>query len=180
MAQKQKAAEQFFEGLCAAYYENVLRYLYRTLGDAEAARDAVQEVFLTALGKQTELAAHPNPGGWLFLTARNLAKKAKREAYRRMMEEPADEMEEPLDGGSLVELAIDREIDETRYVEQVLSGLTPEKRRLYALYYLRGRTMREIAAELGMDEPAVRMRFVRLRREIRELTARVAEKNFDV
>lgn len=180
MAREEKAAEQFFEELCAAHYENVLRYLFRTLRDESAARDTAQEVFLTACGKRRELMAHPNPGGWLFLTARNLAKKAKREAYRRMAEGPPDELRDLEDWGSLVELALDREIDETRYVEQVLSGLDPEKRRLYALYYLRGRSMKEIAAELDADEPAVRMRFVRLRREIRQLAAGVAEKNFDI
>lgn len=180
---KKKEADLFFDTLCAAHYENVLRYLFRVLGDENAARDTVQEVFLTAFGKMESLMDHPNPGGWLFQTAKNLSKKAKREAFRRMAEEPLQEeggKDALADRGSLIEETLDREIDETDYIEQVLNRLSPEKRKLYTLHYLRGQTMREIAGDMGMDEPAVRMRFVRLRREIRELAAEVAEKNFGV
>lgn len=179
---KKKEADLFFEALCAAHYENVLRYLFRVLGDEYAARDTTQEVFLTACGKRELLTEHPNPGGWLFQTAKNLSKKAKREAFRRMAEEalPEECKGEVMDRKSLIEETLDREIDETHYIEEVLNRLSPEKRKLYTLHYLRGQTMREIAGELEMDEPAVRMRFVRLRREIRELAAKVAEKNFGV
>mgnify|MGYP002508476917 CR=1 FL=1 len=37
---------------------------------------------------------------------------------------------------------------------------------------------REIASAYGLEEPAVRMRYVRLRREIRTIAAQVAEENF--
>ena len=38
--------------------------------------------------------------------------------------------------------------------------------------------MAEIASAYGLEEPAVRMRYVRLRREIRTIAAQVAEENF--
>lgn len=79
-----KKAERFFDGLCEDYYEKVLRYLYAALADEQAARDTVQEVFLVAWQKREALLTHPNPGGFLFLTAKNLAQKARREAFARM------------------------------------------------------------------------------------------------
>lgn len=176
---KKRAEDHFFEELCAAHYENVLRYLFRALGDEGMARDVTQEVFLTACAKEISLRLHPNPGGWLFQTAKNLAQKARREAFRRVKEEMFPE-EEPVDEQSAVEQELDRQIDESQYVDLVLDRLSPEKRCLYSLYYVSGKPMGEIAAELGLEEPAVRMRFVRLRREIREIAAEVAEKNFGV
>lgn len=176
---KKKPADAFFENLCASYYENVLRYLFRVLGEENAARDTAQEVFLTACEKKEQLMIHPNPGGWLFQAAKNLSKKAKRESFRRMAEDPL-----PLDGEGLsdstgtVEWMLDKSIDETQYIDQVLALLAPEKRRLYSLHYMQGLTLRDIASQLGLEETAVRMRFVRLRREIREIAEQISEKNF--
>ena len=50
----------------------------------------------------------------------------------------------------------------------MLSRLDDEKRRLYALRYLDKKSMAEIAALLALREDALRMRYVRLRREIPE------------
>lgn len=179
---KKKADDRFFEELCAANYENVLRYLYRALGEETIARDTVQEVFLTACAKKALLMQHPNPGGWLFQTAKNLVKKAKREAFSRMMEEPLPEEGEGSlpDQGSTIERMLDQEIDESQYIAKVLSELSMEKLELYTRHYLKGQTMREIALSMGADEAAIRMRYVRLRREIKEIASQVAEKSFGI
>ncbi len=177
-----KKPRDFFEELCVDYYEKVLRYLYGALGDETAAKDCVQDVFLTACRKAEMLEKHPNPAGFLFQTAKNLAQKARRESFRQM----AAELSSEDDGGNVfadanaeIEKVLDGEIDETEYIEAVLSKLPDDKRELYNLYYLNGNTMAEVAAALGAEEPAVRMRYVRLRREIRGIVSRVAEESFD-
>ena len=178
-----RKAKRLFERLCEDYYEKVLRYLYYALGDETAAREVVQEVFLTACAKRELLAQHPNPGGFLFLTAKNLAKKARREAFARMAREPltADGLPpEQADDGAEIERALDAAVDTDAWVERVLARLDPAKRTLYNLHYVQGVPMKEIAARYGLGEAAVRMRYMRLRREIRELAARVAEENFMV
>ncbi len=178
---KAKKTEIFFNSLCVDYYKNILRYLFRVLGEENTARDVVQEVFLAAWLKKDQLMEHPNPGGWLFQTAKNLACKAKRESFSRCMaEEPleGEGIQEPQDQTSGIEWVLDSEIDEERYIDQVLSTLTPEKRQLYALHYMKGISMREIAKKMDMEETAIRMRYMRLRNEIRKIVAQVAEKNF--
>lgn len=178
---KTKKTEIFFNSLCMDYYKNILRYLFRVLGEEDSARDVVQEVFLAAWLKKDLLMDHPNPGGWLFQTAKNLACKAKRESFSRCMAEDPLEgegIQEPQDRTSMVEWALDSEIDESRYIDQVLSSLAPEKRQLYALHYIKGISIREIAREMGVGETALRMRYMRLRKEIRKIAAQVAEKNF--
>lgn len=178
---KTKKTEIFFNSLCMDYYKNILRYLFRVLGEENSARDVVQEVFLAAWLKKELLMEHPNPGGWLFQTAKNLACKAKREAFSRCMaEEPleGEGIQEPQDPTSQIEWTLDSEIDESCYIDQVLSGLTPEKRQLYVLHYMKGISMREIARKMNIEETALRMRYMRLRKEIRKIAAQVAEKNF--
>jgi len=176
-----KKAERFFDGLCEDYYEKVLRYLYAALADEQAARDIVQEVFLVAWQKREALLTHPNPGGFLFLTAKNLAQKARREAFVRMAREELDgdgRLEAQPDGTNLIETALDRAVDESAYIDAVLGQLSPEKQKLYSLYYIKGWSMSEIAAQYHLEETAVRMRYVRLRREIRAIAAEVAQKEF--
>lgn len=170
----------FFEQLCADYYEKILRYLYSALGDETAARDCTQEVFLIACQKSALLRQHPNPGGFLFKSAKNLACKARRESFSRLLREISIEsgVAEIADPQTAIEAALDTGIDETEYIETVLGRLSEEKRRLYSLYYQNHKSMAEIAGLLGLTETAVRMRYVRLRREIRAIVAEVAKQNF--
>lgn len=75
MFNSNKKKDIFFNNLCESYYEKILRYLYGVLGNESAVRDCTQEVFLTACQKCDILIKHPNPGGFLFQTAKILAKK---------------------------------------------------------------------------------------------------------
>lgn len=172
----------FFHNLCENYYEKILRYLYGVLGEETAARDCTQEVFLTACQKRSILLQHPNPGGFLFQTAKNLAKKVRRQSFTRMLHEQRgdDEIEQIRDQSLSIEAMLDKQVNEEDYMEAVLSQLTDEKRRLYTLYYVSRKNMPEIALLLGLSETAVRMRYVRLRREIREIVSQVSEKYFIV
>ena len=63
---KAKKTEIFFNSLCVDYYKNILRYLFRVLGEENTARDVVQEVFLAAWLKKDQLMEHPNPGAGCF------------------------------------------------------------------------------------------------------------------
>lgn len=176
MLRKNKKTEKFFDELCEDYYAKILKYLFAVLSDEGASRDCTQEVFLTAWQKREILMQHPNPGGFLFQTAKNLSKKAKREAFRRMIEDTSVEelTQEPVDSSSLIDIAIDKQIDESEYVEQVLGRLSQDKLELYRAYYVNRRSMEEIANSLGIKETALRMRYVRLRREIQEIAKKIA------
>lgn len=182
MFENRKRAGLFFEQLCVDYYEKILRYLYASLGDEVVARDCAQEVFLIACQKSEILRQHPNPGGFLFQTAKNLACKTRRKSFSRMLRELSTDEEnvEITDLYAEIETMLDNQINELEYVEAVLSRLGKEKRMLYGLYYLNNKSMAEISVLLGLEETAVRMRFVRLRREIRAIVSEVASQNFCV
>ena len=172
--------DDFFDQLCIDYYQKVLGYLYAALNDESAARDCTQEVFLTALQKISILRQHPNSGGFLFQTAKNLAKKSRREGFVRLLHEQAIEEKGQFmaDVTATIEYALDREIDEQNYIETVLETLSEKKRLLYTLHYISHKSMAEIAEILEIEETALRMRYVRLRREIREVAKELAKKHF--
>ena len=172
----------WFERLCETEYPSVLRYLYLQLRDEWAAREVTQEVFLLACQKEQELSKHPNPGGFLFRTAQNLARKYRREAYLQLTREPLTETGEPPEqaDGDWLERELDRQVDEQAYLGEVFSRLSPEQYQLYALHYLQKVPMKEVAARYGLREETVRMRYLRLRKQIRQIAEEVAEKNFPV
>ena len=65
----------------------------------------------------------------------------------------------------------DGKIDETTYAGPVLGGLDASRQALYARRYVDRAPIRELALENGVGEPAMRMRLLRLRREIRDIVA---------
>ena len=62
-------------------------------------------------------------------------------------------------------------VNECCYQDQVVRKLQPEEQELYRKYYIDKRSMRSIARELEISEPAVRMKYMRIRRKIRKIVA---------
>ncbi|WP_242971587.1 RNA polymerase sigma factor [Acetivibrio saccincola] len=67
----------------------------------------------------------------------------------------------------------DQKIDETRYTGQVIESLNPKEYHLYKQCYVEGKSIKEIASEKGISEAAVRMRLVRLRREVQNIVKKL-------
>ena len=54
-------------------------------------------------------------------------------------------------------------------MKQVLSQLTDEQKELYQSYYVEHKPMREIAREKRIRESALKMKYVRLRKAVRNI-----------
>ncbi len=175
-----KKDDAFFCALCEKYYANIYKYLYIALDDKDLACDTVQEVFMNAYKNIELLNTHPNPAGYLFKTAKNLVGSHKREIYKRLLKETSIDNENMYihDTKSDIDTVIDAKINEYEYIDEALSCLSEEKLELYRLYYIEKRTMKDIAAETGIGYTALRMKYVRLRREIKDNVKRIAEEKF--
>jgi len=68
---------------------------------------------------------------------------------------------------------LDRNIDETAYTDQVIGSLSSSNNELYRQRYIERKPIREIAKEQGTSETAMRMRLVRLRREIQKIVKKL-------
>lgn len=170
-------SDRYFEELCSEYYKKVFRYTLFCIKDEDAAADIVQEVFVTVFKKLDE--KHPNPGGFIFQTAKNIIKEYKRKLYLRIMREiREDERYDIPDATNTIQRAIDSNINEYEYVTDILSQLSEEKYRLYKLYYIDRIPMDKISKSLGIEYAALRMRYVRLRKEIHELVKKLANEKF--
>ncbi len=173
--------DKFFIELCERYHSGILKYLYYSVGNMEDAKDITQEVFVIVYNRIEELEHHENIGGFIYQTAKFLADNFKRKAVKKSLNETYIYREIGSKEKDLYEKLIktyDRKIDVNQYVDNVLLLLTEEKQQLYRLYYIEDKSYREIAEILNVNEASLRMKYVRLRREIKKLIKQIAKEKF--
>ncbi|WP_338115284.1 RNA polymerase sigma factor [Oceanirhabdus seepicola] len=173
--------DKLFVTLCERYHEKILKYLYYSVGNIEDAKDLTQEVFVIVYNRIEELQNHQNIGGFIYQTAKFVAANFKRKALKKTLKETSVDIEIGSKHSDLYEELItiyDNEIDAEQYVDNVLLLLSQEKQQLYNFYYVENRSYKEIAKILNVNEASLRMRYVRLRREIKKLTHNIAEEKF--
>ncbi|MDO5388264.1 MAG: hypothetical protein Q4F63_03435, partial [Clostridia bacterium] len=73
---------------------------------------------------------------------------------------------------------INSEINEYEYLTEILSSLSDDKKDLYKWYYVDNIPMKEIAEREGIEYTALRMKYVRLRKEIKEKVREISENKF--
>jgi RNA polymerase sigma-70 factor (ECF subfamily) len=159
-----------FEELCQENYKRIYKYIFAMTGRKESTEDLIQDVFIVAYEKGETFLQHENQPAFLYKTARNLTitylKRQKMSAMESLSEDTVGE------GTDLCEkllMDLDREIDETAYTGQVIGSLSLNEHKLYTQRYIDKKPIKEIASEHGVSETAMRMRLVRLRREIQSI-----------
>ena len=135
------------------YHPAIYRYLYRQLGDVEAARDLAAEVFhhlLKALHAGRGPDAHLS--AWLYRTAHNLlVDHYRRQQNRRHLpldEELAGDDTRPAD-------EVERRLSATQ-LRSALRRLTPDQQQVVALKFLEGLSNEQVAQLLGKPIGAVK------------------------
>ena len=122
--------------------------------DAEA---IMQAVFLKSIAKMTSLREPARVRGWLMQVARRMCVDFQR---KRKPTEPL--AAEPPTPPSTDEVPCQR-------LHEAIQRLPDNYREAIVLYYLDGRKCANVAASLGIAEPAVRQRLVRARAMLHEL-----------
>jgi len=152
--------DQGSQGAFARLIERHMKLVYwtcrREIADATLAEDATQAVFLLFAQKARALKPSVSISGWLFTTARFVARDVvKREAHRRRCEEEvARNMQERTDH--------DAEWNRIEpMINEGLSALPSSDREALLLRYFDGLSVREMAGELGTTEVAARQRVSR-------------------
>jgi len=144
------------ERLFAEHERGVFRYLCRTLGQTDAARDLTQEVFLRAARAGVPETTPLGRKAWVFRIARNLALNHVRDSRRRP---------------EAVELG-DRQTPATQELatalQQALAALPELERDVFLMRETAGLSYDEIAAACEISSDAVRSRLHRARQQLRE------------
>ncbi len=135
-----KAAQ---EQLVMRYQKQFLAHAYRLLGNAEQARDAVQEGWLDILRGLSRLRDDQMFQAWSYrIITRKCAREIKstqknRETLRALAEEATSE-EKFADEGE--------KLGDRQALNGVLAGLSPEHRAAVTLFYLKDMRVAELAA----------------------------------
>ena len=162
-----------FGALVTRYQDRLYNTVFRLVGNAEDARDVVQDSFLSAYQSLTAFKGDSLFFTWLYRIAINNAISMKRrqravlpltpELESGTLGEPADPSEAARPGRAL-EMAEDE-----RLIHQALGRLSPEHRAVLVLKDMEGRKYEEMAELLEVPIGTIRSRLHRARLELRDI-----------
>jgi RNA polymerase sigma-70 factor (ECF subfamily) len=149
-----------------AHYGRAVAVLVRLLGDIDAAEEAVQDAFLTAVRRWPEDGVPPSPAGWIVTTARNRAiDRLRRERTRADRYRQAALLR---DDSPTAEEGPVRD-DRLRMVFTCCHpALSTAAQVALTLRLLGGLTTAEIATAFLVPEPTMAQRLVRAKGKIRD------------
>jgi RNA polymerase sigma-70 factor (ECF subfamily) len=141
-----------FERILIAYDKLVLRFAYRILLNADAARDAAQETFIRLHKNIRQIDENRDLAAWLYRTMANICYDTLRRAKQHLpidgLGEPAVETPNPEESFSLQE--------QQQIILAGLQHLTARERQVVVLRDLEGQSTTEVAALLKIGEGTVR------------------------
>ncbi|MEA2463903.1 MAG: hypothetical protein QOJ98_1650 [Acidobacteriota bacterium] len=143
------------------YSSRIYNFAYRFLRNAEAAEDAMQDVFIKMMKRANQYNGESKLSTWLFSITANHCVDFLRKVENKITKETEDVLIE-LPGPS--ELAPDKQLeqrDAETQVEELLGMLTPDQRQAILLARYQGLSYAEIAQVVGSSEGAVKTRIFR-------------------
>ena len=146
-----------FAELVATYERLVLGAALRKTGDAEMARDVAQQVFAMLAARARLLIGRRNIAGWLYRVAGYIGARAVRAERRRMAAH--EQLRSVESSAAYVEECWPQ-------VEEAITSLKPTDRESLVLHYFQDLSYPEMAASVGIAEPAARKRVSRALRAL--------------
>lgn len=148
-------------------YEDLVRFLYRKVWDAERAHDLAQETFVRCLRDRATLEGVGNERAFVFTVANNLARDEARSVIRRKKHLALLKNETQTSAAApAAEDVIERERKQA-LVEQALGQLTERDREILLLWDA-GQTYQDMAAQTGLSIGAIGTTLARARRRLAE------------
>jgi RNA polymerase sigma-70 factor (ECF subfamily) len=162
--------EEALSALVARHAPAVYRFGFKMCGDAEDAKDVLQDTLLAVARGMRDFRGASSLWTWLYAVARSFCIK-KRRASRFAPKETVslDDLEAtaqaPALGRAPDEVASDREL--STLLDQAIAALDPENREVLVLRDIEGLTAPEVAEVLDVSVDAVKSRLHRARAEVR-------------
>jgi RNA polymerase sigma-70 factor (ECF subfamily) len=177
-----EAMRRFLEGDESAFDELVKRYTapvyslgYRMLGSAEAAEDAVQEIFAKVYRAAGRFDLSQRFFPWLYTIALNHLRSQLR-SRKKLFNSGAlafdEELSTPGGGGRGPEEEVMRQEAEEQ-VQKALQQLKPIQRAVFLLRNMQELSVHETANILDIPENTVKTHFRRAREELRKKLSRM-------
>jgi RNA polymerase sigma-70 factor (family 1) len=141
-----------FDMLYQKYHHAIYRNILKLTKDDDIARDILQDIFVALWEKRTDINPDQSVSGWLFVLSFNksisyLRKKVRETTVVNTM--PFSEMEAE---SSDVQL-----MDEQYYLlQQAINQLSPQRKKVFTLCKLEGKTYEEAAEKLNLSKHTVK------------------------
>jgi RNA polymerase sigma-19 factor, ECF subfamily len=146
-----KGELEAFNELYRKYFHPVYCNALKLTRDPATAEDVLQEVFTTLWEKRGAIDPQKSLAGWLFILSYHKSVSILRKKLRESI--LYQELPPP------VENPMDEEIKQGmqwKILENALSGLSPQRRRVFELCKLQGKTYEEAALELRISKYTVK------------------------
>lgn len=148
----------------------VYAFIYKRVGNRPDAEDLTQQVALKALPRLRRGASPSSIRGYLFTTARSVLAAF----WAARLGTAEQELHEEMAGNRRPGSSPESELDEAnRLAQQILAGLPENYRRVLELRFLRGYSIREVAAEIRATPGSVKVMQLRALRAAARLSLRV-------
>jgi RNA polymerase sigma-70 factor (ECF subfamily) len=140
-----------FNEIYRKYFHPVYCNALKITRDVPVAEDVLQEVFITLWEKRQTIDPEKSLAGWLFILCYhksiNILRKKIRESllYKELQQPGENSIEDEIKYGVQWEI-----------LENALSCLSPQRRRVFELCKLQGKTYEEAAAELRISKYTVK------------------------
>lgn len=151
--------------LYSRYSRSVLRLARRLLRDDEAAKDAMQEVFMRVLRVEDLERFSPNPMAWLYRTTTNLCLNRLRDLKRRG---------QLLTMWQVNEDFVDGEADARLSLQRILSVVPEELQDIAVYYYVDELSHEEIAGIVGVSRRTIGNRLASFHALVKDLVPEAA------
>jgi RNA polymerase sigma factor (sigma-70 family) len=132
--------------------EAVYGFIYSRVGNRADAEDLTQQVALKALPRLRDGTPAPAARAYLYATARSVLATFWSGRSRLPQAELPDDFWVQAYGEELVPAP-----ETVASVARILAGLTPGQRRVLELRFLRGYSLREVAAEMGKSVGSIKV-----------------------
>ncbi|MEI6946444.1 sigma-70 family RNA polymerase sigma factor [Paraflavisolibacter sp. H34] len=141
-----------FNALYWKYHQAVFANIFKLVREEEAARDLLQEVFITLWEKRATLDTEKSVSGWLFVVSYNKSVTYLKKVLQAAVAPDAVPEELPLAEEPHWNV---REV-QYQLLEEALGQLSPQRRRVFELCKLQGKTYEEAARELNISRYTVK------------------------
>jgi len=154
--------ESTFSEITGLYLKLIYNFLYRLVGDRDAAEDLTQETFVKAWKNLHKFDQKKNLKTWLFTIAKNTAfdwlKKKKEIPFSTFTdEEGGNWLENVADENILPDEILERK-NIAEELEKILSKLPPHYRVILLLHYKEDFSLHEISEILGEHYNTIKSR----------------------
>ena len=152
------------------YSSRIYNFAFRFLKNAEAAEDAMQEVFVKMIRHAGQFQGDAKLSTWLFSITANWCRDYLRKADNKPKESEEVLISLPSSSEHSPERNLEQRENELR-VRRALSSLTPEQREAILLSRYQGLSYAEIAQIAGCSEGAVKTRVFRAMETLKKALA---------